>query len=294
MKKDRNFYLEEQILLLEKSKKSTSPKADAQSIYPDTSFEFQYPAPVFDPNLSNELAGNNIYYLWWKYLSLNNDYQAYYKNGVVPSEAQKKVFDDFGNIYRGTFRDWWETHHMGTKLFLGTTKIDKVKLVPSYDLVDPSDFDREIVYLRVPLRSQSKRELQQWFSNFLKKFHKGKRGHHKSRAIEGVYQVLGRPKLESLKLHLDIYEYYQANPQPLWRIAQAKNLEMFNSAAYLEKYPDVDARNVMSATISRHLKKANILIQNTALGRFPDYEDHSAPTTNAEVVPNRTGNDPLK
>ena len=269
--KNQNYLLEEQILLQEKLKDSTTVGVEPHSIYSDVTFEFQYPAPVFDPNAEDELATNNIYFMWWRYLRFNKDYSAYYKDGVVPSKVQKKIFDDFGNIYGTTFRDWWETNHKGMKLFFGMSIKDRIALAPSYDLVDQRDFDRGIIYLRIPLHSHSKRELQQWFNKFLKRFHKGKRGQHWKRTPVGVYLVYGRPKLEKLKLYLDVYEYYESHSgRPLWRIAQ--DLKLFHLNQYMVSKPDTDARNIMSATVSRHLKKAEALIYNVGYGRFPDYK----------------------
>lgn len=270
MSKEQDHYLEELILLQSKFKDANELKADSRSIYPNTTIEFQYPPPTFESENYDVENANCIYYIWWKFLRANKDYLAYYKKGVVPSEEQKKVFDDFGNIYESSFSVWWETYHMGTKLFFGITEKDRLSLVPFYDLVDPDDFEREIIYLRLPLNSYTRRELQQWFNKFLKNYHKGKRGHRKIQALQNCYQVLGRPKAKSLNLHLEIYEYREAYPQlPLWRIA--KDCKLFDLEHYNWPIPDTDSRNIMSATVSRHLKKANALIHNVGLGRFPDY-----------------------
>lgn len=270
MSKNQNHYLEELILHQSKLIDANGLKADSRSIYPNVTIEFQYPPPNFESENYDLETANCIYYIWWKYLRVNKDYLAYYKNGVVPSDEQKKVFDDFGNIYESSFQVWWETYHMGTKLFFGITRKDKLALVPTYDLVDPDDFERNIIYLRLPLSSYTKRELQQWFNKFLKNFHKGKRGHRKVQTLQNTYLVVGRSKPISLNLHLEIYEYREANPKlALWRIA--RHFKLFHLEQYAKPTPDTQARNIMSATVSRHLKKANALIHNVGFGRFPDY-----------------------
>ena len=92
-----------------------------------------------------------------------------------------------------------------------------------------------------------------------------------------MFKVLGRPKIAALKLHLDIYKYYLANKGnvPHWRIFQIFDLYSANNSEYYSiAIPAYIDKLTMTNTVSRHLRLARNLIENTGKGRFPDFKKY--------------------
>ncbi len=71
---------------------------------------------------------------------------------------------------------------------------------------------------------------------------------------------------------LEVYDYRIANPDlKLWEIGNAiPRLQMANKLKSSDTDSErADKRNVLAATVSRYLKRAENSIKNTALGIFP-------------------------
>jgi hypothetical protein len=71
---------------------------------------------------------------------------------------------------------------------------------------------------------------------------------------------------------LEVYDFRLANPDlMLWEIGDAiPRLQMANKLKSSDKASKrADKRNVLEATVSRYLKRAESSISNTSLGAFP-------------------------
>jgi hypothetical protein len=80
--------------------------------------------------------------------------------------------------------------------------------------------------------------------------------------------VTGQLNFHALQLMLKVYDLRLAEPKtPLWRIALRPNLFRLEQGT---EAPPPDKMNVVSATLSRHLKKAKAIIANVGEERFPD------------------------
>jgi hypothetical protein len=237
---------------------------------------FYHVEPKFGPQESLNWEGS-VYYWWWEYLRCNKDYKAYCDSPDLQQKRHrfKKLFEDFGDVHQSSFKRWWNDDHRGWSLFAELESNAPFGVMWDYSFIRPEDFvpplDR--LYISLPRYHQSKNELKKRLCEIVDAYYKGKPGKRTKKHTKVKYRVLGRPNIYALKLHLNIYKYREANPNmPLWQVAQ--NLKLFHLERFKSTTPDTDSRNTMSATVSRHLKKADVLIKNIALGRFPDYKDH--------------------
>jgi hypothetical protein len=85
------------------------------------------------------------------------------------------------------------------------------------------------------------------------------------------YQVKGQPKLAGLSLLLRVYVLRVANPHlKLWEIGdQLPRFMVANKMAASDTHAEVvNKRNVLSASVARYVKKAEVLIGKTSSGAF--------------------------
>lgn len=221
---------------------------------------------------SQEEVERSVYYWWWEYLRQNEEYKCHcFKPEHEPNQNQfETVFADFGNIFEDDFQAWWR--HQGRKLFSGTYIKEHMIYSSDYEQLHPEWLDKNSTYIFaiVPMQNSSKRDLKRQFSKMLDKYHFSKRGIRIGRPGDTQkYLPLGRPNINGLKTHLKVYKVYKENRRlAYWKIAQkvwpTKN-------GYGIANPDLATRNAMSSVVKRHLDKANALIHNVGLGRFPDY-----------------------
>jgi len=215
-----------------------------------------------------------VYYWWWEYLRCNQEYEQYCLNAInKKSKRLEKIYKDFGDIYSVTFDKWWQENYRGHVLFAETEINAPFGVMWFYDWINPEDFEdpKDRIYICIPRYHQSKQKLKKDLMELVDHFHKRKPGKRLNKKTKVAYRVLGRPNVKALKLHLNIYKCRLKHPHlPLWKVGQLANL--FEEKDYLEPKPDTDSRNVMSAIVSRHLKKAKALIKNVAFGKFPDYK----------------------
>ena len=70
---------------------------------------------------------NSIYFFWFEFLKLNEKYIAACKN---KGRGMKKIYEDFGDIRKKTFKQWWNEKYKGTTrgvyLFSNYLSLEKV------------------------------------------------------------------------------------------------------------------------------------------------------------------------
>jgi hypothetical protein len=84
--------------------------------------------------------------------------------------------------------------------------------------------------------------------------------------------VIGQPNVPALQITLQVYDYRQTHPElTLWQIGQQLRLfqlEQLPAAGDTAK-TNANKRSIMAASVSRYLRKAQAMIDNAALGKFP-------------------------
>lgn len=105
---------------------------------------------------------------------------------------------------------------------------------------------------------------------------KDRRGIRAARSSEARYPVVGQPNVAALEKTLKVYDYRLANPElTLWEIWLALNPYLANelipkpkNAFKIRSIPNI--KMSWAAGVSRYIKKAEAMIRNAGLGRFPD------------------------
>lgn len=184
-----------------------------------------------------------------------------------------KLFADFGDVHATDFKSWWKER--GVDLFAEPPKNMHFSVVQApltaEDLTNPN-----VLYLQVPLDLPAT-TLRQRFDALLKKHHEGRQGVRLARSSQAKYPVIGQPNVNALMVTLKVYDHRQLHPEKtLWQIGMI--LDQFKSFDPSQREGRLDGtheKNIMAATVSRYLRKAEAMIHNVGLGRFPDTTDAS-------------------
>jgi len=231
---------------------------------------FSYGQPTFGTKANSKPQSfwtKSVYFWWFEYLRRN---EAYKKTCLSKGKGKlANLYADFGDVLDIDFRAWWKTDQRGAVLFSEPIVKDTLEVINLSDI--PSITNKDIIYIKVPL-NLSKRFLKAKFYGVLKKLHQGKRGIRQARQSKAKYIVIGQPNIEALKKTLKVYDYHLENPQlKLWEIGRDLKLSLADNPLKTDS-PKIayDKRNRLSASVSRYLRKAKRMIENTSKGRFPD------------------------
>jgi hypothetical protein len=208
----------------------------------------------------------SVYYWWFEYLRRN---EAYKKTCLNKGRGKlANLYDDFGDVFKADFKTWWITDERGAVLFSEQLVKDTFEVVNFSDI---SSANKNILYVKIPLHLP-KRFLKAKFHELLKKLHEGKRGIRQARQSKAKYIVIGQPNIEALKKTLKVYDYHLENPHlKLWEIGKNLRLSLSDNPLHTDSSKIAyDKRNRLSASVSRYLRKAKRMIENTSKGRFPD------------------------
>lgn len=231
---------------------------------------FPYQHPTFGTKANPKPQSfwlRSVYYWWFEYLRRN---EAYKKTCLSKGKGKlAHLYSDFGDVFKTDFRKWWITDERGAVLFSEPFVEDTFEVINVLDA--PPTANKDILYIKVPL-TLPKRFLKAKFHDLLKKMHEGKKGIRQARQSKAKYIVIGQPNIEALKKTLKVYDYNLENPHlKLWEIGRDLRLSLTDNPLHTDSTKVAyDKRNRLSATVSRYLRKAKRMIENTSKGRFPD------------------------
>jgi len=183
------------------------------------------------------------------------------------------LYKDFGDIHATDFKTWWSAN--GARLF---GEHERTSIVIYKDGVfDPSvNAGRNALLLNVPL-DLPRAHLYKKFKQIITAHHEGERGKRHTAKSEALYPTGGKIDTKFLQVALQVWDMRQSEPKkPLWEIANDLKIgskENWLSAAELKMkghLPVADKKNVLAATASRYIKKAQRMIDDTAKGKFPN------------------------
>jgi len=227
---------------------------------------FPYKHPLFGTKSNPKSGNNSVYYYWWAFLKRNKDYLACCEAGGAGPLAD--LYADFGDVRGDDFKAWWTEGGRGVQLFAEPPSAS-VEILQSGALApDASAF----LTLALP-KNLPKRYLLRRVRELLamKENHPGARGKQHARMSKAKYQVKGQPNLAGLALLLRVYDFRMANPHlKLWEIGdQLPRFMVGHKIASTDTHAEgVDKRNVLAASVSRYLKKADLIIRATSLGEL--------------------------
>jgi hypothetical protein len=231
-------------------------------------FPYRHPTFGTDKNPKSPVAWRqSVYYWWWEYLRRNDGYKRTCQQGGRGRYA--KLYGDFGDVHATDFKTWWKGH--GGDLFSEPLKEKQFALVEGH--IDPDDFaNPNLLFLQVPLNLPI-RTLTQKFAAMIRNHHLGRRGIRYARDSLAKFPVSGQPNVNSLMATLKVYDCRVAHPEmKLWEVAMVLDqFKSFKPSKNPEKKREGDdEKNLMTATVSRYLRKADAMIWNVGLGNFPD------------------------
>lgn len=230
---------------------------------------FQYKHPTFGTKGKPKPKSaweETVYYWWWEYLRRNTDYLKCCESGGRGKLAD--LYKDFGDVRGDSFKDWWAKDARGANLFAEPPAEYSIQVMEKgQSAIDPA----EVFVISIPLYLPKKLILRR-FKELLDERHKGKRGHQLAKRSKARYQVKGQPNIPAIKQALEVYDFKKANPKmKLWEIGNAiPKLQMGNKIKAGDTESEIaDKKNVLAATVSRYLRRAEESIQNTEKGMFP-------------------------
>lgn len=207
-----------------------------------------------------------VYYLWWEYLLRSEKYlktcELKGKAGLVD------LYKDFGDIRNMSFKEWWTENGRGYFLFSEPSVDEIVRILDEGDAIPNKQVG---ICILLPL-NLPKKHLKIKIDKLLSKHHSGKAGIQHSRNSFAKYRVSTRPYLNTLEKILKIYDIKKQNPSlKLWEIGnecpnylKAHKIKAGDTDAVMR-----DKKNVLSASVKRHLNQVNLLIEKVEKGVFP-------------------------
>lgn len=227
---------------------------------------FPYKHPLFGTKNNPKSGANSVYYYWWAFLKRNRDYVACCEAGGTGKLAA--LYADFGDVRGDDFKAWWTENGRGVRLFAEPPSANVEVLTTGVVTPDASEF----LTLALP-KNLPKRYLLRRVRELLAKAenHPGARGKQHARMSKAKYQVKGQPNIAGLALMLKVYDFRMANPNlKLWEVGdQLPRFMVGHKMAPKDTHAEVVAkRNVLSASVARYIRKAEVMIANTSAGEF--------------------------
>lgn len=225
---------------------------------------FLYKAPFVRAGVA---PTQSVYYWWYEFLKRNEAYRRCCESNGKGRLA--KLYKDFGNVHKGSFRRWWLEDQRGERLFAEPPAPLRLQELRSADEWDEEWTRDSVMIVVVPLK-EPKRRIKRWFGRVLDQRHTGRPG-YPTKEPAALYQVHQKFQVIALEQMLMVWDYRQEHPN-LTMAEIGLRLKLVGKA--MPKVGDsipklVKKRNVMTATVSRYLKKAEAMIANTAQGKFP-------------------------
>lgn len=230
---------------------------------------FAYKHPTFGtsktPNPESSWK-KTVYYWWWEFLKRSENYLRTCESGG--KEGLIDLYEDFGDVREITFKDWWTQNSRGYFLFSEPSVDEIVRVIGEGEIV-PSPKIGICVLLPLNL---PKKHLKTKINKLLLKHHDGRAGIQNSRHSFAKYRVSTRPYVGKLEKLLQLYDLKKSNPNlRLWQIGnecpnylKAHKIRSNDTEAVMR-----DKKNVLAASVKRHLTQAHSLIEKVEKGIFP-------------------------
>ena len=210
----------------------------------------------------------------------NEDYAACCERGGEGKLAE--LYADFGDVRNDNFHKWWIEGDRGVDLFSEQPLAVKFGELDAAADWQPHWHKAAVMVVAVPL-SMSKRALKGAFAKLLDSRHTGnKSGRPSLSKLKDVstarYQLEHNYTVSGLMTALAVYDLWEENKRKpkteqlaLWEIGKRANInkKAIKLAESEMAYERLEGRNVLAATVSRYVKQARAMIENTAVGKFP-------------------------
>ena len=231
---------------------------------------------------------------WWEYLRLSKDYWLICKtsssinNPRTTDDRMRWLYRKFGDIYSVDFDTWYE--RTGSRIFREQVELPRVMEVAD-DLSNLTEERDGKLLVEIPL-SLSQSTINRQINRLLKR-HIDERPTNKletSKSEFPINPVLYRlPTLQKMHEVWCLHRELIAKPVALseaidkystkgdlFRIGKVLRLSPANESPAEDPFIHHKRLNIMRATVSRYLSRANMLISNVELGKFPVFKKTSS------------------
>lgn len=231
---------------------------------------------------------------WWEYLRLSKDYwlicqtSSSINNPRTTDDGMRWLYRKFGDIYSVDFDAWYQ--RTGSRIFREQVELPKVLEVAD-DLSNLTEGRDGKLLIEIPL-SLSQATINRQINRLLKQ-HIDERPTNKletSKSEFPINPVLYRlPTLQKMHEVWCLHRELIAKPVALseaidkystkgdlFRIGKVLRLSPANESPADDPFIHHKRLNIMRATVSRYLSRANMLISNVELGKFPVFKKASS------------------
>ena len=242
-------------------------------------------------NEEDELRGalESVQRWWWEYLRLSKDYWwVCQQSGDTLDKELKAMWRDFGNVYRFSFEYWWR--HKGREIFVEQIKLPHVKKLDAYfNNVSPTRDNYLIV--EIPLNISERTIARQVLAEIRK--HPNRIAATKTE--RGRISNAKRPLAKLVGVRKDILKRAHA----IWSLNHLVKLAKQDGSSIGAPFNKMTThqmgvgfklvkncmpragdgieggrkkRNGMKVAVSRMLVRADALIANAEIGKFPSFD----------------------
>ena len=177
------------------------------------------------------------------------------------------------------FHKWWVAGDRGVRLFAEAPLTVRFGELTERDAWDAKWASDQVMVLAVPLRI-SKRALKGMFAKILNQRHVGRQGRPAVAEMPSTarYVLSHNYTISNLQTMLFVYDLWvenaareKAERMTLWEIGVKLKLnrEAIKAAQADTSGERLLGRNTLGATVSRYVRHAQAIIENTASGQFP-------------------------
>lgn len=242
-------------------------------------------------NEEDELRGalESVQRWWWEYLRLSKDYWWVCKQrGDTLDKELKAMWQDFGDVYRFSFEYWWR--HKGRKIFVEQIKLPHVKKLDEY-LSNVSPTRDNYLIVEIPLNLSERTIARQVLAEIRK--HPNRIAATKNQ--RGRISNAKRPLAKLAGVRKDILK----RAHEIWCVNHLVKLAKQEGSTIGAPFNKMTThqmgvgfklvrncmpragdgieggrkkRNGMKVAVSRMLVRADALIANAEIGKFPSFD----------------------
>lgn len=227
-----------------------------------------------------QMAASSSYRWWFEYLRLSKDYWWLCKQkGKTLDPDFKKMWESFGDVFEVDFGEWFVKR--GYAIFQQTVAPPKVELMRSMETTHAHMKDETKIILSVPI-DISEKTLKKQFLDLIQSIEK--RQVRKGKADYSLLKVKGVRKQVLEKAHAVWFERFNQSYMREHQPELATKLDMYEIGERLSISPAHNRRageherdrilkeRVMRVAVNRMHHRAEALIANVEMGRFPSYD----------------------
>lgn len=245
------------------------------------------------PAESLGVVKEGVHRWWWEFLRVSKDYWLVCqtsKSGRVETQDKElaKVYRAFGDIYACSFEEWWIDR--GSWVFREKDPFPKVKAVARHPRERAAHrYESDRLWLDIPLKL-SRRTIQRQIGRLLDQHEEQRLSNrlemstsnfkinpvqYRVHTLRKMYEVkaLHRELIDKLSIHeMNKEKFGLVRRADLFRIGKLLRVSPSNESLRGEVDEIFKRQNRMRASVSRLLKRTELLIANVEQGVFPSFK----------------------